>query len=54
MAKGCVDLVVIVKRAPGDSKLESVVTEFLAARPQIERRVRSLLGAVPDKAASQA
>ena len=40
-----IDLVVIVKRAPGDSKLDSVVTEFNAARPQIERRVRALLGA---------
>jgi ribonuclease P protein component len=43
-----VDLVVIVKRAPGDSKLESVVSEWNAARPQIERRLRTLLGAAPN------
>ena len=39
-----IDLVVIVKRAPGESKLETVVSEWLAAKPQIERRLRSLLG----------
>lgn len=39
-----VDLVVIVKRAPGESKLESVVSEWQAARQQIERKIRSLLG----------
>ena len=39
-----VDLVVIVKRAPGESKLDSVVAEWHAARPQIERRLRTLLG----------
>jgi ribonuclease P protein component len=49
-----IDLVVIVKRAPGDSKLESVVSEWHAARPQIERRLRALLGPVADKAESQA
>jgi ribonuclease P protein component len=49
-----VDLVVIVKRAPGDSKLESVVSEWYAARPQIERRLRALLGPVEPKAAAQA
>ena len=38
-----VDLVVIVKRAPGESKLASVVSEWHAARPQIERRLRTLL-----------
>jgi len=42
-----IDVVVIVKRAPGESKLDSVVTEFVAARPQIERRIRALLGAAP-------
>jgi ribonuclease P protein component len=40
-----IDLVVIVKRATGESKLESVVAEFLAARPQIEKRLRTLLSA---------
>jgi ribonuclease P protein component len=40
-----IDLVVIVKRSPGESKLESVVAEWEAARPQIERRIRALLGA---------
>ena len=40
-----IDVVVIVKRSPGGSKLESVVLEWEAARAQIERRVRSLLGA---------
>jgi ribonuclease P protein component len=49
-----VDLVVIVKRAPGDSKLESVVSEWYAARPQIERRLRALLGSAEPKAAAQA
>ena len=39
-----IDLVVIVKRSPGESKLESVVSEWHAARPQIERRLRALLG----------
>jgi ribonuclease P protein component len=42
-----VDLVVIVKRAPGDSKLESVIAEWLAARPQIEKRLRTLLSPPP-------
>jgi hypothetical protein len=31
-----------------------VINEFMAARSQIERRARSLLGALPDKAVSQA
>jgi ribonuclease P protein component len=39
-----IDLVVIVKRATGESKLDSVIAEFLAARPQIEKRLRTLLG----------
>ena len=42
-----IDLVVIVKRDPGDSKLDTVVSEWVAARPQIERRLRTLLGASP-------
>ena len=45
-----VDLVVIVKRATGDSKLDSVIAEFVAAKPQIEKRVRTLLGAAPARA----
>ena len=49
-----VDLVVIVKRAPGESKLANVVAEWHAARPQIERRLRTILGQASDKAASQA
>ena len=40
-----VDLVVIVKRATGESKLDSVIAEFVGARPQIEKRLRTLLGA---------
>ncbi|MEI9942372.1 MAG: ribonuclease P protein component [Pseudomonadota bacterium] len=40
-----IDLVVIVKRATGESKLDSVIAEWLAARPQIEKRLRTLLGA---------
>jgi ribonuclease P protein component len=40
-----IDLVVIVKRAPGDSKLASVVSEWAAARDKIERRIRTLLPA---------
>lgn len=39
-----IDLVVIVKRATEDSKLDSVVNEWLAARSQIEKRLRTLLG----------
>jgi ribonuclease P protein component len=39
-----IDLVVIVKRATGESKLDSVIAEFFAARPQIEKRLRTLLG----------
>ena len=46
-----IDLVVIVKRAPEDSKLDSVVNEWLAARAQIEKRLRTLLGSVPASAA---
>ena len=38
-----IDLVVIVKRAPGDSKLDTVVAEFFGARSQIEKRLRTLL-----------
>jgi ribonuclease P protein component len=38
-----IDLVVIVKRAPGDAKLDSVISEWNAARPQIQRRLRALL-----------
>ena len=49
-----IDLVVIVKRAPGESKLESVVSEWHAARPQIERRIRALLSPVPQKPATPA
>ena len=39
-----IDLVVIVKRATGDSKLETVIAEFVGAKPQIDKRVRTLLG----------
>ena len=46
-----IDLVVIVKRAPEDSKLDSVVNEWLAARAQIEKRLRTLLGSVAASAA---
>jgi ribonuclease P protein component len=42
-----IDLVVIVKRATEDSKLESVVSEWLAARTQIEKRLRTLLRSSP-------
>ncbi len=55
-----IDLVVIVKSSPGESKLAGVVAEWRAARPQIERRLRTLLGSAttaasgPEKAASQA
>jgi len=50
-----VDLVVIVKRAPGESKLESVVSEWYGARAQIERRLRLLVGAAAaaDKGSSR-
>jgi ribonuclease P protein component len=40
-----IDLVVIVKRATEESKLDSVIAEWLAARSQIEKRLRALLGA---------
>jgi ribonuclease P protein component len=40
-----VDVVVIVKRATGESKLDSVIAEFVAAKPQIDKRLRALLGA---------
>jgi ribonuclease P protein component len=49
-----IDLVVIVKRSPGESKLESVILEWEAARPQIERRIRALLPAPNAKTASEA
>ncbi len=42
-----IDLVVIVKRAPGEAKLDSVVAELFAARPQIEKRLRALLPQKP-------
>jgi ribonuclease P protein component len=42
-----VDVVVIVKRSTGETKLDSVISEWLAARPQIEKRLRTLLGATP-------
>jgi len=46
-----IDLVVIVKRATEDSKLDSVVSEWLAARAQIEERLRTLLGTAAPSAA---
>ena len=46
-----IDLVVIVKRATEDSKLDSVVGEWLAARSQIEKRLRTILGPTPPSAA---
>ena len=48
-----IDLVVIVKRATGESKLDSVVAEFLGARPQIEKRLRTLLGAAAPRPAPE-
>ena len=49
-----IDLVVIVKRAPEDSKLDSVVSEWLAARSQIEKRLRAILSpAAPSSAAAR-
>jgi ribonuclease P protein component len=47
-----IDVVVIVKRSPGESKLESVVSEWEAARPQIERKIRTLLAAPAAKTPS--
>ena len=41
-----IDLVVIVKRATGESKLDSVIAEFVSAKPQIDKRIRTLLGSV--------
>ncbi|HEY4106862.1 MAG TPA: ribonuclease P protein component [Polyangiaceae bacterium] len=37
-----VDVVVIVKRSLGESKLDGTVAEFRAARPQIERKLAQL------------
>jgi len=48
-----IDLVVIVKRATGESKLESVVAEFVSAKPQIDKRLRSLFGAASGQRAHQ-
>ncbi|HET7538229.1 MAG TPA: ribonuclease P protein component [Polyangiaceae bacterium] len=48
-----IDLVVIVKRSTGESKLDSVIAEFRAAKPQIEKRVRTLLGPVPAQPSKQ-
>ncbi len=48
-----IDLVVIVKRAPGESKLANVVAEWEAARPQIERKIRAAIAASAPKTASQ-
>jgi ribonuclease P protein component len=49
-----IDLVVIVKRAPGESKLTHVVAEWEAARPQIERKIRAAIAAAAGKTPSQA
>lgn len=49
-----IDLVVIVKRATDDSKLQSVVNEWLAARGQIEKRLRALLGSAGPRATPSA
>jgi len=46
-----IDLVVIVKRATGESKLDSVVAELWGARSQIEKRLRTLLGAAAPRPA---
>lgn len=40
-----VDLVVIVKRSTEETKLDTVIAEWLGARPQIERRLKTLLTA---------
>lgn len=48
-----IDLVVIVKRATGDSKLDSVIAEFVAAKPQIDKRLRTLLAAAPPQSGSR-
>jgi ribonuclease P protein component len=48
-----VDLVVIVKRTTGESKLDSVIAEFLSAKPQIDKRLRTLLGAPTTQAPGQ-
>jgi ribonuclease P protein component len=40
-----VDLVVIVKRSTEETKLDSVIAEWLGARHQIERRLKTLLTA---------
>lgn len=44
-----IDLVVIVKRATGESKLDSVIAEFVAAKPQIDKRLRTLLGSAANQ-----
>ncbi len=42
-----IDVVVIVKRSPEDSKLDTVVAEWLAAKSQIERKSKALLARSP-------
>jgi ribonuclease P protein component len=49
-----VDLVVIVKRSTEDTKLDSVVAEFVAAKPQIDKRLRTLFSASSGSAAPAA
>jgi ribonuclease P protein component len=48
-----IDLVVIAKRSPGESKLESVVSEWLGARDKIERRIRALQARRAEKAPTE-
>jgi len=42
-----IDVVVIVKRSTEDSKLDTVIAEWLAARSQIERKTKGLLARGP-------
>jgi RNase P protein component len=49
-----IDVVVIVKRSPGKTKLESVVSEWEAARPQIERKIRAALARAAEKPETEA
>jgi ribonuclease P protein component len=49
-----IDVVVIVKRSTAETKLESVVSEWEAARPQIERKIRAALARAAEKPRTEA
>ncbi len=42
-----IDVVVIVKRSTEESKLDTVIAEWRAAKPQIDRKTKALLTLAP-------